>query len=161
MIVVSSSSESQSHALRRTLSIDPTSRGFGYVVLEGSDRLIDWGVVHIRRDKETGCLRRIERMIDFHKPSLVVTEDTTGTGSRRCKRVAQLIEGIGQISRQRGVLTTQESLAAVRRFFSQFGLADKKIQCIAMRCTVIVHVIGSQASQAACARLERVGILPV
>lgn len=36
--------------LKRVLAIDPNSRGFGFAVLEGPDRLIDWGVVHVRAD---------------------------------------------------------------------------------------------------------------
>jgi hypothetical protein len=32
---------------KRVLAIDPTHRGFGYVILEGPERLIDWGTRHV------------------------------------------------------------------------------------------------------------------
>lgn len=44
---------------RRVLAIDPTSRGFGFVVFEGPEHLIDWAVVEIRKDKEDKCLQRM------------------------------------------------------------------------------------------------------
>jgi len=32
----------------RVLAIDPSTRGFGFAVLEGPSRLIDWGVKETR-----------------------------------------------------------------------------------------------------------------
>lgn len=33
----------------RILAIDPTPRGFAFAVLEGTELLVDWGVVRIPR----------------------------------------------------------------------------------------------------------------
>jgi hypothetical protein len=36
----------------RVLAIDPSTRGFGFAILEGPNQLIDWGVKETRADKE-------------------------------------------------------------------------------------------------------------
>jgi hypothetical protein len=36
----------------RVVAIDPATRGFGFAVLEGANRLIDWGVKETKTDKE-------------------------------------------------------------------------------------------------------------
>ena len=38
----------------RILAIAPSSRGFGFAVLEGQEKLVDWGVKSIKGDKNTG-----------------------------------------------------------------------------------------------------------
>src|SRR5665647_2068604 len=60
----------------RVLSIDPTSRGFGFAVFEGSDRLIDWGVVRVRTGNQRLCINRIDRLIERYRPCTLVIEET-------------------------------------------------------------------------------------
>jgi hypothetical protein len=45
------------------LAIDPTHRGFGYVVLEGSDHLIDWGVRHVQGPKNKASIEAASELI--------------------------------------------------------------------------------------------------
>lgn len=40
----------------RVLAIDPSTRGFGFAVLEGPNRLIDWGVKETKVDKKRKIL---------------------------------------------------------------------------------------------------------
>lgn len=37
---------------KRILAIDPTTRGFGFGILEAPERLIDWGVKEAKRRQE-------------------------------------------------------------------------------------------------------------
>ncbi len=69
---------------KRILAIDPASRGFGFAVLEGPRRLIDWGVKSARVDKDKRCLKLIEDLIERYEPDVIV-EDYAGKGSRRCR----------------------------------------------------------------------------
>ena len=41
----------------RVLAIDPSTRGFGYAVLEGPNRLIDWAVKETKVDKTRMTLK--------------------------------------------------------------------------------------------------------
>ena len=74
----------------RVLAIDPTTRGFGFAVLEGPDRLVDWGVKTVKQDKHAGCLVKVREIIALYQPTVLVIENAQGQGSRRCARVRQL-----------------------------------------------------------------------
>src|SRR5207237_8486309 len=80
----------------RVLAIDPSTRGFGFSVLEGPDRLIDWGVKETKKNKSARTLKLIEDLIDRYQPSAIVVEDYAGKGSRRCRRIERLINDIAK-----------------------------------------------------------------
>ena len=88
---------------RRVLAVDPTTKGFGFAVLEGADSLVDWGIRICQCDKETSCLRRVEELCDRYKPDVLVLEDYTARGFRRCRRVRALIRSIGALGLRRNV----------------------------------------------------------
>ncbi len=115
-------STSASHI--RVLSIDPTSRGFGFAVFEGSDRLIDWGVAQARTDYNRQCLNRIQRLIERYKPCTLVIEETR-RGSRRGPRVRQLLFSIKKLAAKRRVKLKAVPQRQVRSLFSQTGATTK------------------------------------
>src|SRR5438093_245495 len=85
----------------RVLAIDPSTRGFGFAVLEGPNRLIDWGVKETKTDKNKRSLKLISELIEQYEPSVLVLEDYVGKGSRRCRRVAELLDGISRLALER------------------------------------------------------------
>src|SRR6266540_1403091 len=87
----------------RVLAIDPSTRGFGFAVLERPDRLIDWGVKETRADKNQRSLKLIAELIDQYEPQVVVLEDYAGKGSRRCGRIENLIDDIRNLATQRKI----------------------------------------------------------
>jgi hypothetical protein len=107
------------------MSIDPTSRGFGFVVFEGPDRLIDWAVVEIRINKEERYLRRMIDLIARYQPDVLALEDPTGRGSRRCSRVQKLLGRVERIADEGAILTRRFSRSQVRRAFSDSGAKTK------------------------------------
>jgi hypothetical protein len=58
------------------LAIDPTHRGFAYV-LEGSDHLIDWGVRHVQGSKNKASIQAASELISFCRPQILVLEDVS------------------------------------------------------------------------------------
>src|SRR5215467_2993393 len=82
----------------RVLAVDPSTRGFGFAVLEGPDRLIDWGVKETKTDKQSRSLKLIAHLIEQYQPTVVVVEDYTAKGSRRCGRVRALIDDISKLA---------------------------------------------------------------
>jgi hypothetical protein len=50
---------------RRVLARHPTSRGFGFVILEGPANLADWGVRAARRDQLRETLAKLSVLIDL------------------------------------------------------------------------------------------------
>lgn len=110
---------------RRILSIDPTSRGFGFAMLEGPDQLIDWGLRQARRNKNAGCLKLVKELIERYRPDVLAVEDCTRKVCRRCARVRKLIERIGKVGARRRVPVRKFSRLQVRRAFSQSAALTK------------------------------------
>src|ERR1700682_485037 len=88
---------------KRVLSIDPTHRGFGYVVLEGSEDLIDCGVRHVQGAKNKESIRAASELMSFYRPQILVLEDVCSKNCRRRKRVRDLIEALDHLGRSRGI----------------------------------------------------------
>jgi len=79
---------------RRVLAVDPLSRGVGFVVLEGQDNLIDWGIKTTEKADNAKSARVIDKLIDRFRPDVLVLEDWDSAGSRRCGRVETLLDRI-------------------------------------------------------------------
>ncbi len=109
----------------RVLAVDPATRGFGFAVLEGPDRLIDWGVKETKVEKNKRSLKLIADLIGIYQPKMLVIEDCTGTGSRRCARVQRLIEAISQQAFRKGIRVKRISRVEVKRAFSESGARNK------------------------------------
>ena len=68
---------------KRVLSIDPTTKGFGFAVLEGPAMLIDWGVKHASGERNGGCLKQATELICRYQPDVLIVEQTAARGARR------------------------------------------------------------------------------
>ena len=110
---------------RRMLAITPSKRGFGFVVLEGQTRLVDWGVAQVwsRRDRE--FLTRIEDIVDRFRPSILVVED--GAGSRRGLRATRRIDLAATYAIGRGIDARRVTRRAVREAFAASGTTKQAI----------------------------------
>ncbi len=109
----------------RALAIDPTSRGFAYVVMEGPHNLIDWGVKSVRPIRQDRCLAGVKAQIEFFTPTVIVLEDPARRGSRRCGRVRRLIAAIRILAGKAGVRTRLISNRTVRTAFETTGASTK------------------------------------
>lgn len=107
----------------RVLAVDPVTRGFGFVVLEGANRLIDWGTRSARKNKEEECLRKFGKLIDEFQPDVVVVENCVAKGSRRCARVRVLIDAMTMLATERKIRVQRYSQEQLR---AAFGGAQSK-----------------------------------
>jgi Holliday junction resolvasome RuvABC endonuclease subunit len=110
---------------KRVLGIDPTPRGFGFVVLEGPTALIDWGVKSTRRNKGVNTLNKVSDMIRQYRPDVIILEDCTGADSRRCERVELLIQSIQKLMAKIGVKCRTFSPSRIRKVFAPLGAETK------------------------------------
>src|SRR5437773_8565947 len=110
----------------RVLAIDPSTRGFGFAVLEGPDRLVDWGVKETKTDKNRRSLKLISNLIEQYEPGVLVLEDYAGKGSRRCERVTGLIDEIRELAVKRKVKVKSFSTADVKNGFAESGATTKQ-----------------------------------
>ena len=111
---------------RRVFAIDPTTGGFGFVVFDSSDHLIDWGVAHVgKHDKNAKCLARVATLMHRYEPSVLVVEDPTPGASRRSPRVQRLIKAVIELAAKYGTRTRCLTRRAIRNHFLKVGVTTK------------------------------------
>ena len=108
---------------KRVLSIDPTSKGFGFVVLESPTTLVDWGGKAIRKQDETKTLAKVSELIHLYLPEIIVLEDHRG--SRRCVRVQNLLDGVCHLATTEGLKTRSVPISRVKKVFLTFRANTK------------------------------------
>ena len=74
----------------RILAIAPLSRGLGYAVMEGPDKLVACGNKAILRDKNAGALAWVEKFIQFYQPGVLVLPDVQAADTHRAQRIKTL-----------------------------------------------------------------------
>lgn len=74
------------------LAIHPTSRGFGWVLFEGSLVPVDWGITRPKVNKSAQCMARFKQLLDQYEPSALVLETVDGDDSRRGERIRELTQ---------------------------------------------------------------------
>jgi hypothetical protein len=109
----------------RVLAIRPTSRGFGFAVLEGAELLIDWGTKDARCEKNARSLGYVEALLDEYQPDAIVVEDARDRSFRRCARVRDLLQGIRRMAFTQGVRVRSISKRRIREVFSETRAVTK------------------------------------
>jgi hypothetical protein len=109
----------------RVLAIDPTHRGFGYVVLEEPDRLVDWGLCQLRTGQGMDAVDRVRDLIRRLAPDGLVIEDTDRGDCRRSDRVRGLLDRVTAAAAILKVRTHRVAAAAVRARFAELGATNK------------------------------------
>jgi hypothetical protein len=109
----------------RVLAIDPTHRGFGYVIFEGPDFLIDWGLREVEGPKNKASTGAVAELVTRYHPQIMVLEDVAAKGCRRCRRVRELVDGLEWYGRERGLTVRKVAQARVKRTFLPLGIRNK------------------------------------
>lgn len=109
----------------RFVALDPTSHGFGFVVLEEPTNLIDWGHANVRPCTKNRCLARIAEMLAWYDPSSVVIEDWKNKSSRRRQRVSDLLAEVSRFVAQSDARVARVSRQNVLNTFSVHGAFTK------------------------------------
>ena len=111
---------------RRILTIEPYWRGFGYAVLEGSDRLIDWGLKESRKEKHYHILKKIGALLRHYNPDVVIVEDVIN--SRRNPNTRDLMAAIvDMVQRENHTIATIHRVTVKKVFggATKAGIAQK------------------------------------
>jgi Holliday junction resolvasome RuvABC endonuclease subunit len=99
----------------RILAIAPSTKGFGYAVLEGHRILVDFGVRSIEGDKNAGAIEKVEGMIAHYNPQVMVLEDTAIRGSRRSPRIKRLTRRLVTVAKRRTIKVALFSQKQIRQ----------------------------------------------
>lgn len=103
----------------RAIGIDPIGRGIAYGILEGPERLIDWGVARLWSPKQDEFLARVEALVHRWKPDLIVVE-AIRYPKRRGGAVPRL-DAVEEYARSRRIAFTRVSREQVKQAFAASG----------------------------------------
>lgn len=106
--------------VHRALGIAPTSRGFGYAVIEDGELLVDYGLTHQRPPDEERLLERARTLIHRHRPDTFVVRDLAG--SRLGQRSRSLLGRLAELGEEEGLQVYRPTLEEVVRHFASDGL---------------------------------------
>jgi hypothetical protein len=102
----------------RVIGIDPSSHGFGFVVVEGPYSLIDWGFVDIRPIRNSTCMERIAQLCARYQPNGIILEDIHHRSSKRRARISKLIRSIAWFAEESGAFVERVSWDEAALYFA-------------------------------------------
>ena len=109
----------------RVLAVAPCVQGIGFIVFNEPRSPIDWGIKWTRDEKNAKGVAKVAELIDRYQPDVVVFEDHRGEGSRRAKRIEDLLGAIAALVGRRNIETARYSRRHVRHRFAAAGAATK------------------------------------
>ena len=86
------------------LALYCNTRGFAFVLIEGSLSPFDWGIGEARgKRKLRRSLERISTILDRYFPDVIVIQDTSPSGTRRALRIVRLNGEVAKLAEDRGI----------------------------------------------------------
>jgi Holliday junction resolvasome RuvABC endonuclease subunit len=108
------------------LSLFPYARGIGYVCLKPPQGLLDSGIVTIRPISNERILGRINKFVEFHRPTLVILREPDTGHSERAKRVHATIEAIVDYAKEQGLPVHRYTRDQIQEAFEVHGAKSKQ-----------------------------------
>jgi hypothetical protein len=97
---------------------------FGFAILEGGTRLLDWGVRSYDKRSALG-VDKIARLLDYYQPSLVVIRKWWLGNARVGLRASAMARAAGSEARRRLIESHSVGIEEFRRFFVKRGCTTK------------------------------------
>ena len=109
----------------RVLAIAPSSKGFGFAVLDGQV-LVDWGVRSVvKGDKNAQCVSKVEKLILRYMPHVMVLQHYGTRDTRRSGRIRDLGGQLIVLARDHKIKAASISRERIYRAFSVERRATK------------------------------------
>jgi hypothetical protein len=123
------------------LAMYPNSRGVGFVVFEGTQSLIDWGLrVTRHKHEQYRYLSAIGDLFVLYQPAMILLENMAAAGARRSERIRNLNAKIAERALALHMPVRFYSRDQVREAFAPFRAVTKE---------AIADVIGKQIPELA------------
>lgn len=106
-------------------ALHANSRGFGYVVFGGPFAPYDWGTVGAKGDKNSVCLRKLEKMLDRFSPETLVLEEARSVANRS-DRIARLYKAIVALCHGRSIDVAIYRLGDIKACFASVGAQSRQ-----------------------------------
>ena len=112
----------------RVLALDIRRSRFGFVVLEGAERLLDWGICRLTRRSES-CYavmrRRIVRLLDTYDPTFVVSQEVDHFKKILINKSAPVANVVREEAKRHGSMWQTLEARTVRSFFRNHDATNK------------------------------------
>jgi hypothetical protein len=103
------------------LAVHPTTQGFGWILFEGPDSPLTWGIVCAAPKRQTHLVNRFERILKRSNPRTLVIEDCDAEGTRRGPRAQALCKSMLHLARCADMRTSIYPWSMVRACFAAKG----------------------------------------
>ena len=110
----------------RILAIDRFVSGLGFVVLEGPESLISWGLKSIAREKPVAPLRIVDSLIELYDPNMIIVEDCRMKGCRLGEQAKDLIEEVAVLASARRIKCQRCARQSADKVFSRHQAHGKQ-----------------------------------
>jgi hypothetical protein len=104
------------------ISIYPNTMGFGFVILNEKGEILDYGVVSIHPADNEKCFKRIQEIIVYCQPRIIILEDYQK--SNKSPRIEKLIKNIYDVNRGKSKIH-MFSKQQIKDTFEIFGAKNK------------------------------------
>jgi Holliday junction resolvasome RuvABC endonuclease subunit len=111
------------------LAIHPNYEGFGFVVFESGEALIDWGFKTTNHSRNIRCMKLIEDLIERHRPDAIVIEDLAAKTTRRGPRLKMLLGKILRLAARQEIQCRRVSRATVKEAFGPTLRTKHQVAC--------------------------------
>jgi Holliday junction resolvasome RuvABC endonuclease subunit len=110
----------------RILAIAPSSKGFGFAVLEGVDTLADWGGKSVEcADKNAQSQAKVKELITHYQPEVLVLQDTSTKTSKRFPRIKKLSGELIALAKTQKLPVLQYSQEQIQQTYFPEGQGTK------------------------------------
>lgn len=110
----------------RTFAIQISCRGFGYVILEGAEKLVDWGVKQATQSGQRRTIEVVADLIAQYRPHHVLLEDIVNEAHRRSPRAVLLTKCIVEFGAVHGLNQKLVSAMMIKETFQRWGASTKE-----------------------------------
>lgn len=107
------------------LAAHPTSRGFGWVLFEGSEALVDWGIASAKEGRNAKLVARLERLLKRYDPAVFVLEGFEEDTARRNQRIQDLCRSMRNLAVSKGLRAPVYPRFAVQNHFAREGASTR------------------------------------
>lgn len=109
----------------RILALSLSRQGFGFVLMEGVNVLVDWGVKYAYENKNVESLAKLAGMISHYQPDVIAIEDASHDSVRRSARIRRLTKQVVRLGAKQGMAVTCFSRTEIFARFFPDGSATK------------------------------------
>lgn len=108
------------------IAVYPFSRGFGFVLFEGPDHPLDWGVKEITGEhRNVKTITELKKLIDRYRPEVLVIEETGDQRKIRSTRIKKLYRMLAHLAATEYIDVHRVQKSAVKERFALVGATTK------------------------------------